>query len=122
MTRAVLRSAPLRRTYYEVLGLPPASSYDALHTRYRELAEQHHPDKGGDGDKFREIALAWGVLKDAAARKRYDTQLYLEGNQCGTCGGSGIVARFENRRYNREALCKACGGTGKAGSNAGAKK
>jgi DnaJ-class molecular chaperone len=113
--RAILHSRAPVKTHYEVLGLPPASSYKQLHTRYRELAQRYHPDvaEGGEAEKFKEIALAWGVLKDDIARKKYDAMLYLEGNQCPACKGAGLQPTFVKGRYNKNARCRTCGGSGR---------
>ena len=37
------------------LGLPPNSSMDDIKSKFRELAKKHHPDLGGDSDKFIEL-------------------------------------------------------------------
>lgn len=104
------RPAP---TYYAVLGVPPASSYQKLHERYRALAVEQHPDKGGDAEKFKAIALAWGVLRDAERRRKYDAQLLLEGRfSCITCGGKGLRTGFAGRKFLKEVLCESCNGTG----------
>ena len=36
------------------------------------MAQQHHPDKGGDEDTFKKIKLAYEVLSDASRRAEYD--------------------------------------------------
>jgi hypothetical protein len=36
----------------ELLGLPPHAGFQDVKKRFRELAMQHHPDHGGDADKF----------------------------------------------------------------------
>jgi len=40
------------------LGLAPESSQDDVKKRFKELAFQHHPDKGGNEAKFRQIVEA----------------------------------------------------------------
>ncbi len=46
-----------------VLGLGPGASPGQIRRRYRELALEHHPDRGGDADRFRRIAEAMEVLR-----------------------------------------------------------
>lgn len=47
---------------HAVLGLAPNASPDAIKTRYRELAHEHHPDKGGDTERMTEINAAYEKL------------------------------------------------------------
>ncbi|MGI1679178.1 MAG: DnaJ domain-containing protein [Cellvibrionaceae bacterium] len=46
-----------------VLGLPVGSSTQKIKQRYRKLAAEHHPDKGGNKDTFIKIQEAFEVLK-----------------------------------------------------------
>ena len=61
-----------KRDYYEVLGVGKDASPDEIKKAFRRLAIEHHPDRGGDEAKFKEINEAYEVLKDADKRKRYD--------------------------------------------------
>lgn len=61
-----------KRDYYEVLGVSKSASADEIKKAFRKAAIEHHPDKGGDETKFKEINEAYEVLKDADKRKRYD--------------------------------------------------
>lgn len=61
-----------KRDYYEVLGVGKSASADEIKKAYRRLAVEHHPDRGGDETKFKEVSEAYEVLKDEAKRKRYD--------------------------------------------------
>ena len=38
-------AAQKRREAFDILGLPPESSPEAIKKRYRELAREHHPDR-----------------------------------------------------------------------------
>lgn len=61
-----------KRDYYEVLGVGKTASADELKKAFRRAAVEHHPDKGGDEAKFKEINEAYEVLKDPSKRQRYD--------------------------------------------------
>ena len=61
-----------KRDYYEVLGVSKSASVDELKKAYRRLAVEHHPDRGGSEEKFKEVSEAYEVLKDDSKRKRYD--------------------------------------------------
>lgn len=61
-----------KRDYYEVLGVGKSASPDEIKKAFRKAAIEHHPDKGGDEAKFKEINEAYEVLKDERKRQRYD--------------------------------------------------
>jgi molecular chaperone DnaJ len=58
--------------YYDLLGVSKSASADEIKKAFRKSAVEHHPDRGGDEAKFKEINEAYEVLKDADKRKRYD--------------------------------------------------
>ena len=60
--------------YYDVLGVQEQATQEEIKKAYRKLAVEHHPDKGGDENRFKEIANAYGVLGDEGKRKQYDQQ------------------------------------------------
>jgi molecular chaperone DnaJ len=61
-----------KRDYYEVLGVGKDASADEIKKAFRRSAVEHHPDRGGDETKFKELNEAYEVLKDGEKRKRYD--------------------------------------------------
>lgn len=61
-----------KRDYYEVLGVKKDASADEIKKAFRKAAIEHHPDRGGDEAKFKELNEAYEVLKDHDKRKRYD--------------------------------------------------
>lgn len=48
-----------------LFALPAGAGPDAIRRRWRELALQHHPDRGGDADTFIRLRWAWEHLKTA---------------------------------------------------------
>ena len=57
---------------YQELDLPRDCSFDDIKQQYRILAGIHHPDKGGDEEKFKKIKFAYEVLSDPDRRSEYD--------------------------------------------------
>jgi curved DNA-binding protein len=60
--------------YYNILGVSENASPDEIKKAYRKLANQHHPDKGGDQAKFKDISVAYDTLSDTQKRTEYDNQ------------------------------------------------
>jgi molecular chaperone DnaJ len=60
------------RDYYDILGVKKDASADEIKKAFRRAAVEHHPDRGGDEAKFKELNEAYEVLKDTDKRKRYD--------------------------------------------------
>ncbi|KWU42199.1 hypothetical protein RHOSPDRAFT_36239 [Rhodotorula sp. JG-1b] len=48
--------------HYRTLGITPGASETEVRTAFKALARLHHPDKGGDEEKFKEIRHAYGEL------------------------------------------------------------
>ena len=57
---------------YDCLGVNKNASADEIHRAYKKLSLKHHPDKGGDPEKFKELNHAHGVLNDPDRRRQYD--------------------------------------------------
>lgn len=62
----------MSKDYYKILGIQKNASADEIKRAYRQLAQQYHPDKGGDPEKFKEINEAYQVLSDPQKRSQYD--------------------------------------------------
>lgn len=48
---------------FECLALPVDASFEQVKSRYRELAAQHHPDRGGDSAEFMAVRKAYELIK-----------------------------------------------------------
>ena len=58
--------------HYATLGVARTATPDEIKRAFRKLASQHHPDKGGNTQKFQEIQAAYDTLGDAVKRADYD--------------------------------------------------
>mmetsp|Transcript_65289 Transcript_65289/g.116382 ORF Transcript_65289/g.116382 Transcript_65289/m.116382 type:complete len:521 (+) Transcript_65289:92-1654(+) len=58
--------------FYKLLEVDKQASDSEIKKAYRKLAVKHHPDKGGDPEKFKEITRAYEVLSDSDKRSKYD--------------------------------------------------
>ena len=64
-------------SYYRILNLSENCSRNEVVDAYRKLAVIHHPDKGGDSEKFKKISRAYEILTDKDKRSNYDNS-FLE--------------------------------------------
>ena len=71
-------------THYDLLGVPPEASTDAIRAAYRRQARLHHPDTQADAGPeaieaarrtMADLNTAWEVLADPARRSDYDAGL-----------------------------------------------
>ena len=58
--------------YYATLGLKRGASDADIKKAYRSLAMKHHPDRGGDANKFKEISQAYEFLSDPEKKQIID--------------------------------------------------
>jgi molecular chaperone DnaJ len=79
----------MAKDYYQVLGISKGASADEIKRAYRKLAAEHHPDRGGEDVKFKEINEAYQVLSDPAKRQQYDAygQTFDQAQRQGGFGG-----------------------------------
>lgn len=63
------------KNYYEILELSANANQDTIERMFRYLATKHHPDSGGDREKFSFLVKAFENLRDPASRATYDAQL-----------------------------------------------
>jgi curved DNA-binding protein CbpA len=66
-------------THYQTLGVDGRASYGEVKKAWKQAARQTHPDLNEKdpqaAQKFNAVMVAWDVLKDQAARARYDRDL-----------------------------------------------
>jgi DnaJ-class molecular chaperone len=71
------------KNYYDILGVDEKATSAEITRAFKELAKQHHPDRGGDKDRFQEISEAHDTLKNSQKRHDYDTMRKFGGPRQG---------------------------------------
>lgn len=61
-----------KKDYYKILNVSKTASEAEIKKAYRKESLKHHPDKGGDEEKFKLCSEAYNVLTDENKRTRYD--------------------------------------------------
>ena len=86
--------------YYSTLGVSKNASDKELKQAYKKASMQHHPDRGGDEAKFKQINEAYSTLKDPQKRGMYDHQQNGGGQAFNfNAGGFEEAMRQANAQY-----------------------
>lgn len=56
---------------FEILGIPEDSTLEQIKKKYRQLSLEHHPDRGGDIEKFRKVTDAYSLINSEQNLKNY---------------------------------------------------
>ena len=64
------------KNLYEELGLKKNATRSEIKSSYRSLVKQHHPDAGGEKERFLAIQNAWETLNDPIKKERYDRNFF----------------------------------------------
>mmetsp|Transcript_38310 Transcript_38310/g.81792 ORF Transcript_38310/g.81792 Transcript_38310/m.81792 type:complete len:415 (-) Transcript_38310:358-1602(-) len=81
---------------YDTLGVEKTASKKDIRKAYMKLSRTHHPDKGGDEHKFKEISAAYEILSDEDKRAQYDKYGLegVSGDDVGAAGGEDLFSMF----------------------------
>ena len=82
------------KDYYKTLGVDKSANADQIKVAFRKLAHEHHPDKGGDAEKFKEINEAYQVLGNVEKRQKYD--------QFGSAAFDGGAGGFNWQNFSQD--------------------
>ena len=86
------------RNLYEILGVSPEATFEAIRAAWRISARKNHPDRFDYDDKdqlkeaeerMRFITLAWATLSDDKKRRLYDLEIGIKEARCSICGSMG---------------------------------
>lgn len=76
---------------YDILGVDKSQSCAEIKKAYFKLARTHHPDKGGDPERFKEISQASEILTDETQRRIYDETGSIGGQPAAGHGFPGFA-------------------------------
>jgi curved DNA-binding protein len=82
--------------YYSTLGVNRTASQEEIKKAYRGLAMKHHPDSGGDANKFKEIEEAYRTLSDPEKKQIFDLGGDPNNNNSGMGGFEFHSGNFED--------------------------
>jgi len=131
------------KNYYGILGVNRTATPKEIKLAYYAISKEHHPDKGGDEDIFKEITEAYKILSNEELKRTYDIRSkfgaeYDELSEIYDYEYSNDAANYDKKtyedwkkreqlniiiyidntfngsvEYERYVMCKACGGCGK---------
>ena len=111
-----LRSAVLNAdNHYAVLGVATGAATDVIKAAHRTLARAFHPDLSKLEDAHElcaRVNVAYAVLGDKEARRKYDAVERTEEAQCTRCAGTGTVYKQKGFNKKVQSPCPVCGGHG----------
>ena len=66
----------MEKNFYRELGLDQNATKSEIKSSYRSLVKQHHPDAGGEKERFLAIQNAWETLNDPIKKEQYDRNFF----------------------------------------------
>lgn len=104
----VLLKRSKTKDYYKILNVSRDCTDTEIKKAYRRESLIHHPDKGGDEEKFKLIGEAHAVLSDPQRRRRYD----MGADEDGQMDSSGMDPMMGMQVNLAEMLAQMQGGRG----------
>ena len=89
----------MSKSLYEELGLKKNATQVEIKSSYRRLVKQHHPDAGGEKEKFLAIQNAWETLNDPLKKREYDKNLFFL-NQSSDFSDLNWQEKVNTKKYN----------------------
>ena len=89
----------MTRNFYEELGLEKNATKSEIKSSYRSLVKQHHPDAGGEKERFLAIQNAWETLNDPIKKEKYDRKLFSSITSFDSLN-ENWEEKFNSKKYN----------------------
>jgi len=89
----------MAKDFYEELGLEKNATKNEIKSSYRSLVKQHHPDAGGEKERFLAIQNAWETLNDPIKKEKYDRKIFSSNNSFDSLN-ENWEEKFNSKKYN----------------------
>ena len=89
----------MEKNFYKELGLEKNATKSEIKTSYRSLVKQHHPDAGGEKERFLAIQNAWETLNDPIKKEKYDKKNFPSNSSFDSLN-ENWKEKFNSKKYN----------------------
>jgi len=89
----------MEKNLYEELGLKKNATKSEIKSSYRSLVKQHHPDTGGEKERFLAIQNAWETLNDPVKKEKYDKEIFSSSASFDSLN-ENWEDKFNSKKYN----------------------
>ena len=89
----------MEKNLYEELGLKKNATKSEIKSSYRSLVKQHHPDAGGEKERFLAIQNAWEILNDPIKKEQYDRNFFFSSSSFDSFK-ENWEEEFNSKKYN----------------------
>ena len=89
----------MEKNFYEELGLEKHATISEIKSSYRSLVKKHHPDAGGEKERFLAIQNAWETLNDPIEKQKYDRKIFSSSSSFDSINGNW-KEKFNQKKNN----------------------
>ena len=89
----------MEKNFYEELGLEKNATKSEIKSSYRSLVKKHHPDAGGEKERFLAIQNAWETLNDPIKKAEYDRKKFSSISSFDSLN-KNWEDKFNSKKYN----------------------
>jgi len=95
----------MEKNFYEELGLEKNATKSEIKSSYRSLVKKHHPDAGGEKERFLAIQNAWENLNDPIKKAEYDRKIFPSKGSFDSLN-ENWEEKFNSKKYNSSIIDK----------------
>ncbi|KGF89290.1 MULTISPECIES: J domain-containing protein [Prochlorococcus] len=89
----------MKKNFYDELGIEKNATKNEIKSSYRSLVKKHHPDKGGQKERFLAIQNAWETLNDPIKKEKYDREIFSSNTLLDSLN-ENWEEKFNSKKYN----------------------